>query len=112
MGTKISTNGQRQTATLNYEMSTLWETKPRTTPRNTLGRLMGPEQGTRPKILQAYVMMMVMVVVIMVMMMVMMMMVMMMMMMMMISVLFIYFVKVKVKQSRYRPGKALRFPGG
>jgi hypothetical protein len=27
-----SANGQRETAILNYELSTMWETKPRTTP--------------------------------------------------------------------------------
>ena len=37
-------NGQRQTATPNYEMSTMWETKPRTTPQKTSRLLMGPEQ--------------------------------------------------------------------
>jgi len=33
----------RQTATLNYEMSTVWETKPRTSPQQTSGLLVGPE---------------------------------------------------------------------
>jgi len=32
MDTTCSTNGQRQTTALNYEISTRWETKPRTTP--------------------------------------------------------------------------------
>jgi len=44
----------RQTATLNYEISTVWETKPRTTPQKNSRLLMGPEQVTRPKTLQAY----------------------------------------------------------
>jgi hypothetical protein len=43
----------RQTATLNYEVSTMWETKPRTTPRKTSRLLMGPEQVTRLKTLLA-----------------------------------------------------------
>jgi len=46
-------NGERQTATLNYELSTIWETKTRTTPQKTSRLLMGPEQVTRPKTLQA-----------------------------------------------------------
>jgi len=29
-------NGQRQAATLNYEISIMWETKPRTTPLKTV----------------------------------------------------------------------------
>jgi len=44
----------RQTATLKYEISTVWETKPRTTPQKNSRLLMGPEQVTRPKTLQAY----------------------------------------------------------
>jgi hypothetical protein len=56
MGTTRSANGQRQTdrqtATLNYEMSTVWETKPRTITQNTFGLLMGPEPGERAKTLQ------------------------------------------------------------
>jgi hypothetical protein len=39
----------RQTATLNCEVSTVWETKPRTTPHKTSGRLMEPEQVTWSK---------------------------------------------------------------
>jgi len=35
------------------EMSTVWETKPRTTPRENSWLLMGPEQVTRHKTLQA-----------------------------------------------------------
>ena len=49
MDTTCSANGQRQTATLNYEISTMWETKPRTTPQKTSRLLMGVEQVTRPK---------------------------------------------------------------
>jgi len=48
------TETDRQTATLNYEISTVWETKPRTTSQKTSGLLMGPEQVTRPKTLQTY----------------------------------------------------------
>jgi hypothetical protein len=40
MGTTCSVNGQRQIATLNYEMSTVWETKPRKTPQKTSRLLM------------------------------------------------------------------------
>ena len=43
--------GDRQTATPNYGISTMWETKPRTTPQKTSRVLMGPEQVTRPKTL-------------------------------------------------------------
>ena len=46
-------DGDRQTATLNCEISTVGETKPRTTPRNTSRLLMGPEQVARTKTLQA-----------------------------------------------------------
>jgi len=42
----------RQTSTLNYEMSTTWETKPRTNLQKTSPVLMGSEQVTRPKSLQ------------------------------------------------------------
>jgi len=38
---------------LNCEISTMWETKPRMTPQKTLQLFTGPEQVTRPKILQA-----------------------------------------------------------
>jgi hypothetical protein len=38
---------------VNCEVSAMWETKPRTTPQKTSGQLMGPDQVTRPKILQA-----------------------------------------------------------
>ena len=47
------TDRDRQTATLNYEIFTMWETKPKTTPKKTSGLLVGPEQVTRPKTLQA-----------------------------------------------------------
>jgi len=57
MGTACSANGRRrtdwQTATLNCEISTMWETKPRRTPRKGLLDLMGLEQATRAKTLQA-----------------------------------------------------------
>jgi hypothetical protein len=43
----------RQTDTLNYEISTVWETKPTVTAGNGSGLLVGPEQGTRVKTLQA-----------------------------------------------------------
>jgi len=43
----------RQTFTLNYEISTMRGTKPTTTPQETTGLLVGPEQGRRPKTLQA-----------------------------------------------------------
>ena len=36
MDTTCLANGQRQTATLNYEISTTWEMKPRTTPQKTV----------------------------------------------------------------------------
>ena len=42
-----------KTAPLNYEISTMWETKPRTTPQKTSGQLMGPKQVTWHKTLQA-----------------------------------------------------------
>ena len=48
-----SANGQRQTATLNYEISTVWEKKPRTTTLRISRMLMGPEEITRPKTVQA-----------------------------------------------------------
>ena len=53
MCTTCSANGQRQTetATLNYEILTMWET---TTPQKTSRLLMGPELVTKPKSLQAY----------------------------------------------------------
>jgi len=45
--------GQRQTTTLHYVISTMWETKPRTTPQKISRLLVGPEQVTRPETLQA-----------------------------------------------------------
>ena len=42
----------RQTATLNYEISTMWETKPRTTLQKTSRLLMGAEQVTWSTTLQ------------------------------------------------------------
>jgi len=50
--TTCSANGQRQTAIRNDEVSTMWETKPRTTRLKTCRLLMGPALFTRPKILQ------------------------------------------------------------
>ena len=50
MDTTCLVNGQRQTATINYEISTMWETKSRTTPKKLL---MGLEQEMRPITLQA-----------------------------------------------------------
>jgi hypothetical protein len=35
MDTSCSANGQRQTATLNYEISIMWKIKPWTTPQTT-----------------------------------------------------------------------------
>jgi hypothetical protein len=53
MDTTCSANEQRQTVILNYELSTMWETKPRTTPLKTSRLLIGPELVTRSKTLQA-----------------------------------------------------------
>jgi len=47
MDTTCSVKRQRQTGTLNYEISTMWETKPKMTPRKTSKLLMGLEQVTR-----------------------------------------------------------------
>jgi len=49
MDTACSVCGQRQTDTLNYEISNVWEMKPRTSPEETSGLLMGPEMVTGPK---------------------------------------------------------------
>jgi len=61
MDATCTANGQkqtdRQTATLNYEMPTVWETKPRASTQQTSGLLMGLEQVTRPKTLPAILMM-------------------------------------------------------
>jgi len=43
MEKKISANGQRQTATLNYEISTMWEMKSRKNPQKTSRLLVEPE---------------------------------------------------------------------
>jgi len=51
MDTACSVNGQKQTDTLNYEISTVWEMKPRTTPKKT--SRMGMELVTGPETLQA-----------------------------------------------------------
>jgi hypothetical protein len=53
MDTIYTTNGQRQTAKLNYGKSTMWEKKPRTTPREASRLFVGLEQVTRHKTLQA-----------------------------------------------------------
>jgi len=42
------TETDRQTATHNCEISTVWEMKPMATPQNTSQLLVGPEQVTRP----------------------------------------------------------------
>jgi len=42
----------RETATLNYEMPTVWEKKPRATAQKTCRLLMGSEKVTRPRNLQ------------------------------------------------------------
>jgi len=42
-----------QTATLKYEISTMWETRPRTTPQKTSRLLMELEQIARAKTLQS-----------------------------------------------------------
>jgi len=46
-------DGDRQTATLNCDVSTMWETNPRRTPQKRLLDSMGLEQSTRAKTLQA-----------------------------------------------------------
>ena len=46
-------DGQRQTDALNYEISTMRESKPRTTPQETSYLLVGMELATRPETLQA-----------------------------------------------------------
>jgi len=43
----------RETTTLNYVISTMWEMKPQTTPQKTSELLKEPEQVTMPKTLQA-----------------------------------------------------------
>ena len=46
-------DGDRQTATVNYEISSIWESKPRTKLPKTSRLLMGQTQVTMPKLLQA-----------------------------------------------------------
>jgi len=41
MDTTFSANEQRQTATLNYEISAIWETMPRANPQNDFSTLNG-----------------------------------------------------------------------
>ena len=45
MDTTFSANEQRQTVTLNYEISAIWETMPRATSQTTSRHLTGPETG-------------------------------------------------------------------
>ena len=52
MGT-CSVNGQRQTATLNYAISTKWETKPSTTPQKLLDSYWYRNSSRGPKTLLA-----------------------------------------------------------
>ena len=52
MSTTCLANGQRQNIKLNYEI-TMWNTKPRITSHKTSQPLMGLEQVTTPKTLQA-----------------------------------------------------------
>ena len=47
----VWTETDRLTDTLNYEISTVWEMKPRMAPEETYGLLMGPEMVTEPKTL-------------------------------------------------------------
>ena len=46
----------RQTVTLNYELSTVWVTNPRKSTQQTSGLFVGAERVTRPKTLQALLM--------------------------------------------------------
>lgn len=52
MDTICQADGKTQTATLNYELTKMWEMKLRMTPQKTSWLLMGPEQFTRPQNLQ------------------------------------------------------------
>ena len=52
-GRQTDRQTDRQTATLNCEISTVWETKPTVTAGNCSVLLVGLEQGTRVKTLQA-----------------------------------------------------------
>ena len=58
MDTTYSANGQRQTdrqtATLNFQIKTVWDTKPRTTRQKTFRLVTGREQVTRPKTCKTY----------------------------------------------------------
>ena len=45
MDTTFSANEQKQTTTLNYEISAIWETMPMATPQMTSRLLTGPETG-------------------------------------------------------------------
>jgi hypothetical protein len=47
MDTTCSANGQRETATINYEISTMRITKPMTTPQKTSRLLIGQERGLK-----------------------------------------------------------------
>jgi len=51
MDKTFSANEQRQTATLNYEISAIWEMMPRATPQTT-SRERDRKQVMRPKALQ------------------------------------------------------------
>jgi len=48
MTTTCSANGQRETTTLNFEISTMRVTNPTTKPQKTSTLLMGPERGLTP----------------------------------------------------------------
>jgi hypothetical protein len=52
MDTTCLANGQRQTATLNCEISTMREMKPRTNPQKASRQLMEQEHVSRPENLQ------------------------------------------------------------
>jgi hypothetical protein len=43
------TETDRETATLHFEISAVWDTKPRTTRQKTFRLIMGTEQVTKPK---------------------------------------------------------------
>jgi hypothetical protein len=53
MDTTRSVDGHRQTTTLDHEISTMWKTKPRVISQETSKLLMGLEQVTGAKTLQA-----------------------------------------------------------
>jgi len=52
MAATLSANEQRQTATLNYRISIMWEIKQNMIPQKKSGFLRGTEQFKRPEILQ------------------------------------------------------------